>query len=643
VVVVVVKVRMRAERKDQANQHKTRRILQGVRGNGKDRRKERKNQEEKERDLRKEYYVQKYTSSNIPSAEAILVNGIPLFLQIVDGDPILSEITDLPDMILKPPDRVSYLSKEYSFQSKDEINDYIQRARNETLDTLYYQKVKPIWQKYVDADKEHIAICAADTIFTYFQDILGMTHYLLFVGDNNTGKSNNLAVFQYLGYRPLFDTSITPANIYQFLGSIEECQGIILEDEIDNIDQQPEKMKLYKVGYKPGTKVTRTDTSFGRKQQSYWTYCFKAFTAERQHDSYRGKGFNERTFVVKCSTGNPRYDITEVVSPAGDAKYKLLFDELADTRKLLLVYRLLHYTDLILDVELNIKNRDKQLCKPLIRLFQNSKAVNEILESASKLLLEKKERKANTIDARLYSIILDLVADHSSLTLSSGLIWNKVKDEIEGSEIPNRPLSYQTTEYGAISQKRIVAILEDRFGADRKRDSDGKQRILVFNQDKLNKLFANYSVTDKIEIITTSSRTLQQQQQLQLESRTDASDASDTSKDNSDTIPDIHDNKKINNLAYLDKNSQETQNYYENILNETQHKEPGTAYNVSNMSDVSVPKEEEDIHKQSSNNSENILGVSNKNKGILEEFFHDDPSLPEHDLGSLLSDNWIKE
>jgi hypothetical protein len=52
-----------------------------------------------------------------------------------------------------------------------------------------------------------------------------MTHYLLFVGDNDTGKSNNLTVFQYLAYRPLFDTSITPANIYQFLGSIEEGQG----------------------------------------------------------------------------------------------------------------------------------------------------------------------------------------------------------------------------------------------------------------------------------------------------------------------------------------------------------------------------------------------------------------------------------
>ena len=177
----------------------------------------------------------------IPACESVIVSGIPSFLQIVDGKPILSEkIMDVPDMILKPIDRTSYLNKEYLFHSSDQINDYIKRAYEETLDTLY-QKAKSIWQKYIDADNDHIAICVADTIFTYFQDKLGMTHYLLFVGDNNAGKSNNLAVFQYLGYRALFDTSITPANIYQYLGGIEEGQGIILEDEMDNVDQLEER------------------------------------------------------------------------------------------------------------------------------------------------------------------------------------------------------------------------------------------------------------------------------------------------------------------------------------------------------------------------------------------------------------------
>lgn len=136
-----------------------------------------------------------------------------------------------------------------------------------------------------------------------------MTHYLLFVGDNDTGKSNVLLVFYYLDYRPLFDTSITPANIYNFLNSIEEGQGIILEDEIDNIEEQDEKMKIYKVGYKTGTKISRMyDTSSSsnssnsvKSQKGYFTFCFKVFSAEKQARNSRSKGFVERLLTPKCS------------------------------------------------------------------------------------------------------------------------------------------------------------------------------------------------------------------------------------------------------------------------------------------------------------------------------------------------------
>ena len=68
-----------------------------------------------------------------------------------------------------------------------------------------------------------------------------MTHYLLIVGDNNTGKSNILLVFSFLGYRSVLDTAITPANIYNYGSQLEEGQCIILEDEIDDIDFQDEK------------------------------------------------------------------------------------------------------------------------------------------------------------------------------------------------------------------------------------------------------------------------------------------------------------------------------------------------------------------------------------------------------------------
>lgn len=149
-----------------------------------------------------------------------------------------------------------------------------------------------------------------------------------------------------LAYRALCDIRITPANIYRFLGSVEEGQGVILEDEIDDIDEQKEKMKIYKGGYNGGKRVTRNDdTPSGRKSQGYWTYCFKAFTSEKQPDSIKAKGFNERIFVLKCSPGCPEYDISEVVNPAGDEDYKAQLDELVDTRKLLLIYRLLHHNE----------------------------------------------------------------------------------------------------------------------------------------------------------------------------------------------------------------------------------------------------------------------------------------------------------
>ncbi len=203
-----------------------------------------------------------------------------------------------------------------------------------------YYKVKGIWKKYYDNDDETLTLCAADTIFTYFQDKIGITHYLLFVGDNATGKSNALRILNNLAYRPLFGTSITPANIYNFLGSWEEGQGIILEDEIDNIEEQKDKMRIYNGGYTSGTKVTRMyeyssggrggwgSKSNKKQQQSYFTYCFKAFSSERLPTFYNAKGFHERIFVINCIAGNPQYDILEVENDAGDLKYEKLLREI---------------------------------------------------------------------------------------------------------------------------------------------------------------------------------------------------------------------------------------------------------------------------------------------------------------------------
>jgi hypothetical protein len=53
-----------------------------------------------------------------------------------------------------------------------------------------------------------------------------MSHYLFFVGSPDSGKSNRFLVFNFLAYRNFMSTDVTPSNIYCFLGSQQEGQGI---------------------------------------------------------------------------------------------------------------------------------------------------------------------------------------------------------------------------------------------------------------------------------------------------------------------------------------------------------------------------------------------------------------------------------
>jgi hypothetical protein len=462
-----------------------------------------KNNTVKEEREKKDYMICKYTSNSYTTLhEAILIGNIPYFLTLKGDEISIVEKIELDDMNLIPHNRTNYLSKEYSFSSAEEILNYQNRAKKENLDSLY-QKVKNIWKKYLDIDENSIILCAADTIFTYFQDRLGITHYLLFVGDNNSGKSNALRIFESMGYRPMFDTSITPANIYNFLDKIEEGQGIILEDEIDNIEEQQEKMKIYKGGYVSGTKVTRIyDLSNGnnssKRQQRYFTFSFKAFSSEKYPAFFKAKGFNERILTVNCSPGTPQYDITEVFNDAGDPKYKKLHNELEDLRKLLLMYRVLNYDKSIPDIELSLRNRDKQLCKPLLRLFQNTICIKEITKSLSKFISEKKNKKLNSLDYYLYSIIIDLTKN-GTCSISNEILWNMIL-QLSGDPVPYKPHSYQTEEFGLVSKYQITRICEDKFGAHR--GHDGKQRTLVFDPNTLRNLESNYSPIEEIKILS---------------------------------------------------------------------------------------------------------------------------------------------
>ena len=154
---------------------------------------------------------------------------------------------------------------------------------------------------------------------------------------------------------------MTPANIYQFLGFREEGIGTICEDEADDLDQNAEKMKIYKNGYTTGQPVLRMDTdNSGRIQYRFFTFGFKAFAAEKLPDSVKSRGFLQRVIELPCIYGFPKYDIMEVTNPAGEEKFSKLLDELEHVRNLLLMYRIIHFRETIPDINLNIINRESQ-------------------------------------------------------------------------------------------------------------------------------------------------------------------------------------------------------------------------------------------------------------------------------------------
>lgn len=477
------------------------------------------NAEEEKKPRVIKHYVQKYRDPNggLELYEALLLGKDAYFLSInrdvetqeghiawrlSNGFAITNAIANTITEIL-PKENLAYTSKPFQFESEKEIDYYFQKASKLTLDHLY-NMVKAITKKYIAATDTHHTIVSGDVIFTYFQDIFGQTHYLYFYGDNGSGKTINLQLLSLLAYRAMYDVDITAANIFTYYGTIEEGQGVILEDEADDLDyKQQEKMKIYKKGYNAGGKVSRTETggSDGRVQEGYFVYGFKAFTGEERLDPDYAKGFNERTFYIKCEAGDPEYDLSEVTSPAGSEEFEQLRQELEDMHKTLFMYRLIHHTDKFPNIDVAVKNREKQLTKPLIRLFQGTESQKEIAEALGKLIAERRGVKKDTIEHAIYKTIERLIVENGTYEFTAKLVYTSLKEELDGKyRDEEKDQSFETPMHGKVSHKRISTICEDRFGAKRKHTNSGN--LLAFDKECFNKVKEAYSLEDSgVQII----------------------------------------------------------------------------------------------------------------------------------------------
>jgi hypothetical protein len=317
-----------------------------------------KEKENKQENSKQEIVTYKYSQMGKGELhEAVIINGLPFFIKYnnITGKIELVEKIEENSRILRPPEREEYPYTPYEFETMDELEFYMEKAKQMTLDDLYIKCKNSIISKYIDQDRHLIILLSADSIWTYFQDLFPTTHYLECVGDNDVGKSSIGYTFEYTGYRVIKGTAISGANYYRILGTDELGQCVIIEDEGDNISEDLDKVKILKSGYEYNGKVPKINMN-SRNQDQRWfkTYCYKMILAEKSlKESTKVKGLVDRTLSGHCRPGKVKYSIKEVVSQNINKSPKLqkLYDELLFFRKLMICYRLIHYKDLLPEIE----------------------------------------------------------------------------------------------------------------------------------------------------------------------------------------------------------------------------------------------------------------------------------------------------
>ena len=82
---------------------------------------------------------------------------------------------------------------------------------------------------------------------------------------------------------------------------------------------------------------------------------------------------------------------------------------LLDFRKLMLCYRLIHYSEELPDIEIKpLINRDLELCHPLLQLFYGTDAFEEIRSALEIFVKQRRERRSRSTQVPLISHLKEI-------------------------------------------------------------------------------------------------------------------------------------------------------------------------------------------------------------------------------------------
>jgi len=353
-----------------------------------------------------------------------------------------------------------------------------------------FWKVNREFQTFVDVENIWKDVLTACVLLSYHQEKLQTVPYIYVYGDNESGKSTVLQVLKFLCYRPMYGVTVPAADIYGFLED-SDAIGCILEDEVQGISKDTDKIKIYKAGYKQGAVVPRTlITQHDRIIKYYNTFCFKACASEQIPQV---KGFNERFLFIPMVEGSPEKEWADITRED--------LDRLRNLRNMLLKWRLLSRDWKLPEVEVSWRGRLKELWKPILQITQGLTVYDGLFKFVEDQRKERLSSKQDTLEGKIVKVVTEILneAKGDSYNVPFQTIWSRLAEELDGKIDDKKPHVMETSEFFTVTKNkvgyRLREILSGKTKVLREKDPYGNWLSLKayeFDPFKLRKVSKKY-------------------------------------------------------------------------------------------------------------------------------------------------------
>jgi len=446
-----------------------------------------KNKEEKPIPKPKGWICNKYV-------ESVIVDKKPAFLVKCKGVKGISVEHEIKcnGKTYRPLERYEQGYRPYEFTSED-----ITRLDSETISNeKILGDILKMVQWFVAAPLRDQILITGEIFLTYCQEWINTVHFPFFVGETESGKSTVLHLGGWLAYRCVISEDWPNADVYNFLGTVDEGGGTICEDEAQGMDENREKIRTYKNSYSKGSVKPRIImTNYGKYQVFYKTFCCKWFAGENvPHD----KGFLERLVIVYMLGGKPRGNLK-----SASFKEKQFLKEL---RNKLLVWKLQNIGKDFPRIDTGLSGRNQELWQDFLSMFHGTKFKVQSREVADHYLRQRKESIKDSLEAKIFRSIKPLL-DHS-MEIESKTIWDRItsSDELPGKlDEKTGNTFYLDEDDRKLTKNSLADIIRFKFQAKKKTRYEniegGRRRKItsyIFDEEIVNILSEKYHIEDPL-------------------------------------------------------------------------------------------------------------------------------------------------